>query len=143
MTSLNGFNSAVGVAVSGCPANAACAMNPPSVTPAANGSATSQLNVTTGSTTATGGFTLTITGTGPAAVHSTTVILTVTAGTPAGITATAGTPQSATINTAFAAALQATVKDSGGNPMSGVTVTFAAPSSGASATFGGPASALE
>ena len=59
------------------------------------------------------------------------------AGTPASITATAGTPQSATINTAFAVQLQATVKDASNNPVSGATVTFAAPGSGASGTFAG------
>ena len=56
---------------------------------------------------------------------------------PATITATAGTPQSAMINTAFANALQATVKDGSGNPLSGVMVTFAAPASGASGSFTG------
>src|SRR6266849_3690099 len=56
---------------------------------------------------------------------------------PASITAAAGTPQSATINTAFATQLQATVKDAGNNPLSGVTVTFTAPASGASGTFAG------
>ena len=66
--------------------------------------------------------------------------LTNLAGAPASITATAGTPQSATVNTAFATALQATVKDASGNLLSGVAVTFAAPASGASATFGGSAS---
>jgi len=59
------------------------------------------------------------------------------AGTPASITATAGTPQSATVNTAFAIQLQATVKDSLNNPVSGATVTFAAPGSGASGAFAG------
>lgn len=56
---------------------------------------------------------------------------------PASITATAGTPQSAAVNTAFATQLQATVKDSGNNPVSGVTVTFTAPANGASGTFVG------
>src|SRR5207237_9136159 len=65
VNSLNGLNGAVGVAVSGCPANATCSMSPTSITPPANGLITSQLNVTTGSTTTTGNFTLTITGTGP------------------------------------------------------------------------------
>ena len=55
------------------------------------------------------------------------------------ITPQSGTPQSARINTAFASALAATVKDSGGNPISGVTVTFTAPGSGASGTFAGGA----
>ncbi len=55
---------------------------------------------------------------------------------PGSITPTSGTPQTAHVNTAFAA-LVATVKDSSGNPVSGATVTFAAPTSGASGTFGG------
>ena len=57
------------------------------------------------------------------------------------ISATAGTPQSATVNSAFATALQATVKDAGNNPLSGVTVTFTAPASGAGAAFSGSATA--
>ncbi len=63
--------------------------------------------------------------------------LTNSAGPAASITATAGTPQNATINTAFATQLQATVKDAESNPVSGVTVTFAAPGSGASGAFAG------
>src|SRR5712664_1843013 len=63
--------------------------------------------------------------------------LTNLAGAPASITVTAGTPQSATVGTAFATRLQATVNDSGNNPVSGATVTFAAPASGASGTFAG------
>jgi hypothetical protein len=54
---------------------------------------------------------------------------------PASVTATSGTPQSAAINTAFASPLQVTVKDLGGNPVTGVTVNFAVPGSGASATL--------
>jgi hypothetical protein len=54
---------------------------------------------------------------------------------PASITATGGTPQTATVTKAFGQALQATVQDSGGNPVSGVLVTFNAPTSGASGTF--------
>ena len=46
-----------------------------------------------------------------------------------------GSGQSAIINTAFGLALQAKVTDGIGNPVSGVTVTFAAPSSLASVTF--------
>jgi uncharacterized protein (TIGR03437 family) len=42
----------------------------------------------------------------------------------------------------FAAPLQATVKDSGGNPVSGATVIFSVPNSGVSATFGGASSVL-
>jgi uncharacterized repeat protein (TIGR01451 family) len=53
------------------------------------------------------------------------------------ISATAGTPQSATINSAFATALKATVTESG-NPQNAVSVTFTAPGSGASGAFPGP-----
>src|SRR6266404_4520728 len=59
------------------------------------------------------------------------------AGSPSNVSATAGTPQSATVSTAFATQLQATVKDSFNSPVSGVTVTFTAPTSGASGTFAG------
>jgi hypothetical protein len=67
--------------------------------------------------------------------------LTNVAGSPASISATSGTAQSATVNTAFAAALQATVKDAYNNPVSGVSVMFTAPSTGAGAAFGGSATA--
>src|SRR5262249_43943568 len=66
-----------------------------------------------------------------------TVVVTVTPSSPAHIAATAGSGQSATVNTAFTNALQATVTDSFGNPVPGVPVTFAAPGSGASGTFPG------
>ena len=67
--------------------------------------------------------------------------LTLTSPPPASIAASAGTPQTATVSTAFAAGLQAIVKDASNNPVSGVTVTFTAPGSGASATFAGSATA--
>src|SRR6202012_4695222 len=63
--------------------------------------------------------------------------LTNTAAVVASITATGGTPQSATISTAFATNLSATVLDSNSHAVSGVTVTFTAPASGASGTFAG------
>ena len=56
------------------------------------------------------------------------------------ITATGGTPQSATLGAMFASLLQATVKDSFGNPVSGVTVTWSAPASGASSILSGTSS---
>ena len=61
----------------------------------------------------------------------------VLAGPPASISATGGTPQNAALNAAFASSLSATVKDAGGNPVSGVTVTFTAPASAASGSFAG------
>ena len=68
---------------------------------------------------------------------STSFTLTNISGTASSIIATGGTPQSATINAAFAAPLSATVKDSGGNPVPAVVVTFAAPSTGAGGSFAG------
>ena len=56
-------------------------------------------------------------------------------GAAASIAVTSGSGQSVVNGTAFANPLLATVTDSGGNPVAGVTVTFAAPSSGASATL--------
>jgi hypothetical protein len=63
--------------------------------------------------------------------------LTNKAGAPASIKAVSGTPQTATVNTAFAQRLAATVRDAFGNPVAGATVTFTAPASGASGTFAG------
>jgi hypothetical protein len=82
-----------------------------------------------------GSYTVTATATG--VTGSANFNLTNNAGAAATITATSGTPQSAAINTAFAAPLVATVLDSLLNPVSGVVVTFTAPASGASGTFAG------
>ena len=76
--------------------------------------------------------------TAAAGALSATFSLTNTAGPPASVTATAGTPQSTKFSTAFVTALQATVTDAGGNLLSGVTVSFAAPGSGASAVLSSP-----
>ena len=62
--------------------------------------------------------------------------LTNLAGPPASITATTGTPQSTTINSAFGTNLQAVVRDANSNLLSGVTVTFTAPTTGAAGFFG-------
>ena len=91
------------------------------------------------------GSTLTITGMGTviidaaqaaggnyAAGSSSQSITTIT-DTPGGITPTFGGLQSAYEGTAFSEGLIALVTGTSGNPMSGVTVTFSAPSSGASA----------
>jgi protocatechuate 3,4-dioxygenase beta subunit len=78
-----------------------------------------------------------VTATAGSATTSPGFALTNLAGAPASITATSGTPQSATIDTAFAKRLVATVKDQYGNPIAGATVTFTAPASGASGTFAG------
>ncbi len=61
-------------------------------------------------------------------------------GPPAAIGAVAGSGQSATVNGAYGAVLQAAVTDSGGVALSGVTVTFTAPASGPTLKFTGGAS---
>jgi M6 family metalloprotease-like protein/uncharacterized repeat protein (TIGR01451 family) len=64
--------------------------------------------------------------------------LTNTAASPASVTAAGGTPQAALLGAAFLLPLQTTVRDAAGNPLSGVTVTFSAPTTGASATLSSP-----
>ena len=59
-------------------------------------------------------------------------------GSPATITVASGSPQTTRVNTNFAERLTTAVKDSNGNGVSGVTVTFAAPAGGASATLSSP-----
>jgi len=76
-----------------------------------------------------------VTATTAAVSGSAAFSLTNVAPTTSSISATAGTPQSAVITKDFSAALQATVKDNIGNPVSGALVTFTAPMNGASATF--------
>ncbi len=75
--SLNGFNSAVSLSCTGLPAGATCAFGPASVTPPANGTATSALTVSVDAGTATGSYPFSVVGTSGAA-HSTTLSLTVT-----------------------------------------------------------------
>ncbi len=97
----------------------------------ASGVATSPTFTANGTT---GSYTVTATVSGVSAPAN--FSLTNTASVGEIITATSGTPQTATVNTAFAAPLVATVT-TGGSPTSGVVVTFTAPSSGASGTFAG------
>jgi hypothetical protein len=61
--------------------------------------------------------------------------LTNTAGPPAILFVQSGAPQAAAVSSPFSVPLSATVTDLGGNPLSGVTVTFSAPSSGAGAVL--------
>src|SRR5439155_5215358 len=55
------------------------------------------------------------------------------------MTVASGDAQSAAINTAYATALSVIVRDSGGQPMAGTSVTFTLPVNGASASFAGGA----
>jgi hypothetical protein len=61
--------------------------------------------------------------------------LTNTSGPPTAIAATSGTPQTATVSTAFANPLVATVTDVDGNLVSGASVTFTAPALAPTGTF--------
>jgi len=65
--------------------------------------------------------------------------LTVVAGTPSQVDPAAGTPQSSTVGRPYSTNLAVLVTDAYGNPVSGVSVTFAAPPSGATGTFTGSA----
>jgi len=71
ITPLNGFNSAVALTVAGLPAGAQASFNPSSTT------SSSTLTVSTGRTTPSNTYTLTITGTAGSLSHSTNVTLTV------------------------------------------------------------------
>ena len=68
--------------------------------------------------------------------------ITVLAGSAAAITAFSGSGQSTSVGMAFANPLVALVQDGFGNPVSGVTVTFTAPSSGASGMFSNSTAAI-
>jgi uncharacterized delta-60 repeat protein len=81
------------------------------------------------------GYTLTASSSG--LTEATSSPFNISAASPAAINATSGTPQSVTLGQTFTNALQATVSDSFGNPVSGVAVTFTAPALGASGTFAG------
>lgn len=66
-----------------------------------------------------------------------TFALTNNPGSPHTIIATSGTPQTAQVATTFPDTMKALVRDSSGNPVPNVVVTFLAPSSGPSGSFNG------
>ena len=84
-----------------------------------------------------GGYTVTATVTGVTTAAN--FSLANITGPVVSITATSGTPQSATVNTPFAAPLVVTVVDRNQNPVSGALVTFEPPATatGASVAFAG------
>ena len=79
-----------------------------------------------------GGYNVTASSAG---ISDVTFGLTNTAGAAATLAVSSGAGQSTAISSAFGTALVALVTDAGGNPVSGVTVNFAAPGSGASAAL--------
>ncbi len=72
-----GFNSSIGLTVSGAPSGVTATLNPTSI--AAPGSGSSTLSIGVGSTVATGTYTLTVSATGGGITNTTNVSLTVTA----------------------------------------------------------------
>src|SRR5262249_46205802 len=74
VTAVNGFTGAVNLALSGCPSGVTCSISSP-----VNQTATTTPNVPTPAAAATGNFTLTITGTLNAVMHTGTVALTINA----------------------------------------------------------------
>ncbi len=86
-----------------------------------------------------GAKTVSLTGSDKAGNQTTTdCAYTVVVGAPATVTLVSGSGQSAAVGTAFAQPVKVRVADTGGNPVEGATVTFAAPSSGASGTYTSP-----
>lgn len=100
--------------------------------PATGGSA-SGVTITIPGGTGTGGHT--VYAIGNAGSHTTGTSINVSAGAPHTVAVVSGSGQSAAVSTALANPLVAKVTDSSGNPVPGVSVTFAAPSSSASGTF--------
>src|SRR5216683_2375881 len=96
ITSLNGFNAATTLSVSGLPSGVTAAFSTNPVTPPANGTATSTLTLTASGTATTGNATVTVTGTSGALTHSTTIALTVTSSGGGGL-------QTATYSSTFKA----------------------------------------
>ncbi|MFB0514877.1 MAG: DUF2460 domain-containing protein [Candidatus Bathyarchaeia archaeon] len=78
VTSLEGFNSAVDLTISGLPADVTASFDPSSVTPPAGGSATSTLTIDVGLAAGPDTYTLTVTGTSGALEHSVEITLTIT-----------------------------------------------------------------
>ena len=76
--SLNGFGAAVDLSCTGLPAGATCALSPTTVTPPANGTATSALTVSVAASTTAGSYVVSVVGSSAALTHSTTLSLTVT-----------------------------------------------------------------
>src|SRR5262249_59687731 len=97
--------------------------------------ANEQASVTATAGTVAGSYTVTASAAGATAEAS--FGLTNTVGAAATVAVVSGSGQTATVASGFAHPLVAVVKDEYGNPVPGVSVTFAAPASGASATLTG------
>jgi hypothetical protein len=124
VVTFTGPGSGAGATFSGGPASSATATIDP----------TGQTAVSVAANTVAGSYAVEATARG--ASFAAGLSLTNTPGAAAAITtATAGTPQSTTVGYAFAIPLQVLVTDAYGNPVPGVSVTFAAPTTGASGSL--------
>ncbi len=88
VTSTGGFSAPVALACSGLPAGVSCAFVPASVTPPANGSASSTLTVSASGSAATGTTGISVDGTSGATTRSASVSVTVTGVAPVTVTFT-------------------------------------------------------
>jgi len=131
ITSLNNFNSAVSLSITGLPTGTTGTFSPTSVTPPAGGSATSTLTINVGASTATGTYTLTVTGTGGGKTHSVQISLTVTAApdfsisaSPSSLTIVQGESGTSTITITSANGFNSAVSLSISGLPTGVTASF-------------------
>jgi hypothetical protein len=82
VTSVNGYNSAVGLSCSGQPAGVTCSFAPSPVTPPANGSASSTLTVNVGASVTAGSYSFNVVGTDGSLTRTAALSLTVTGTAP-------------------------------------------------------------
>ena len=134
VASLNGFSSAVSLAVSGLPSGATASFATNPVTPAANGSASSVLTINVPSTSNLGTWTVTVTGTAGAVAHSATFNLSVVqpqqpdfnvSASPASLTLAQGASGTDTITLQSANTFSGAVSLSVAGLPSGVSAAFA------------------
>jgi kumamolisin len=127
-TVTGGFNTPVVLTASGQPAGVTVGFSPTSIA----GTGPSTMNITVPSTTATGNYTITVTGTAGSTVHTTTVTLNVTSPTagfsikavPTSITVSRGTTGTVTVTTTVTGGFNSAISLSATGQGSRVTTTF-------------------
>ena len=128
ITGIGGFSSAVTLTISGLPSSTTYSF---SANPATPGNVT--LLVNTSINTPPGSSTLTVTGTSGSLIRvATATLTTATAAAPATLTIVSGNNQSGAAGAALPNPLVVKVADSSGNPIAGVTVSFAVTAGGGS-----------
>jgi hypothetical protein len=123
-TAMRGFSDSVSLSVSGLPVGSSASFVPASL----SGTGSSTLTVATGSNTAAGTYTLTISGSSPGLIHSTTVTLIVQdfslAATPGSQTVLAPGSTNFTVSTAALSGFSSNISLSTGSLPTGVSATF-------------------